>query len=200
MPQLDPSTFGSKLFWLLVCFGALYLVLSFIVIPRISNTLAARAETLEGNLAEAEKLRGQAETALKAYEDALAEARSREEAEALLAPWLGPAGVPQDLPVPLLVDIRLSAPDRELAERLQSAIDEAGIPALVDDHTLWADRIASGARTAQLLKHHGRLEVCGRFCRVRLDAANVVRGSRVDGRHQLRQLRAELHAHGGGHD
>ena len=77
MPQLDPSTFGSQLFWLLVCFGALYLVLSFIVIPRISNTLAARAETLEGDLAEAEKLRGQAETALKAYEDALAEARSR---------------------------------------------------------------------------------------------------------------------------
>ncbi|HAT08605.1 MAG TPA: hypothetical protein DCS39_05055 [Rhodobiaceae bacterium] len=62
---------------MLVCFGALYLVLSFIVIPRISNTLTARAETLEGDLAEAEKLRRQAETALKAYEDALAEARSR---------------------------------------------------------------------------------------------------------------------------
>jgi len=77
MPQLDPSTFGSQLFWLLVCFGALYMVLSFIVIPRIAKTLAARAETLEGNLAEAENLRVQAEAALKAYEDALAEARSR---------------------------------------------------------------------------------------------------------------------------
>ena len=77
MPQLDPSTCGSQRFWLLVCFGALYLVLSFIVIPRIAKTLAARAETLEGNLAEAENLRVQAEAALKAYEDALAEARSR---------------------------------------------------------------------------------------------------------------------------
>ena len=56
---------------------ALYLVLSFVVIPRIAKTLAARAETLEGNLAEAENLRVQAEAALKAYEDALAEARSR---------------------------------------------------------------------------------------------------------------------------
>jgi len=77
MPQLDPSTFGSQLFWLLVCFGALYLVLSFIVVPRISKTLATRAQTLENDLAEAEEFRGQAEAALKAYEDALAEARSR---------------------------------------------------------------------------------------------------------------------------
>ena len=77
MPQLDPSTFGSQLFWLLVCFGALYLVLSFIVVPRISKTLATRAQTLENDLAEAEKFRGQAEAALQAYEDALAEARSR---------------------------------------------------------------------------------------------------------------------------
>lgn len=77
MPQLDPSTFGSQLFWLLVCFGALYLVLSFIVVPRISKTLATRAETLESDLAAAETFRSQAETALQAYEDALAEARSR---------------------------------------------------------------------------------------------------------------------------
>ena len=77
MPQLDPSTFGSQLFWLLVCFGALYLVLSFIVVPRISKTLATRAQTLENDLAEAEEFRGQAEAALQAYEDALAEARSR---------------------------------------------------------------------------------------------------------------------------
>lgn len=77
MPQLDPSTFGSQLFWLLVCFGALYLVLSFIVVPRISKTLATRAETLESDLAAAETFRSQAETALQAYEDALAEARGR---------------------------------------------------------------------------------------------------------------------------
>ena len=78
MPQLDPSTFGSQLFWLLVCFGALYAGFEF---HRHSahfqyNWRRARRQ-LEGDLAEAEKLRGQAEAALKAYEDALAEARSR---------------------------------------------------------------------------------------------------------------------------
>jgi F-type H+-transporting ATPase subunit b len=65
MPQLDPSTFGTQLFWLGICFVALYGVMALIVLPRISSTLQARA------------LREKAETALAAYEEALAEARSR---------------------------------------------------------------------------------------------------------------------------
>lgn len=77
MPQLDPSTFGTQLFWLGICFVALYGVMALIVLPRISGTLQARASQLDDDLAEAEALREKAETALAAYEEALAEARSR---------------------------------------------------------------------------------------------------------------------------
>jgi F-type H+-transporting ATPase subunit b len=77
MPQLDPSTFGTQLFWLGICFVALYGVMALIVLPRISSTLQARASQLDDDLAEAEALRERAETALAAYEEALAEARSR---------------------------------------------------------------------------------------------------------------------------
>ena len=77
MPQLDPSTFGTQLFWLGICFVALYGVMALIVLPRISSTLQARAAQLDDDLAEAEALREKAETALAAYEEALAEARSR---------------------------------------------------------------------------------------------------------------------------
>jgi len=77
MPQLDPSTFGTQLFWLGICFVALYGVMALIVLPRISSTLQARASQLDDDLAEAEALREKAETALAAYEEALAEARSR---------------------------------------------------------------------------------------------------------------------------
>jgi F-type H+-transporting ATPase subunit b len=77
MPQLDPSTFGTQLFWLGICFVALYGVMAVIVLPRISSTLQARASQLDDDLAEAEALREKAETALAAYEEALAEARSR---------------------------------------------------------------------------------------------------------------------------
>ena len=77
MPQLDASTIGRQLFWLGICFVALYLVMAFVVLPRISGTLQSRASQLDDDLAEAEALREKAETALAAYEEALAEARSR---------------------------------------------------------------------------------------------------------------------------
>ena len=77
MPQLDPSTFGSQLFWLAICFITLYLVMALVVVPRITGTMGARADQLDSDLAEAEALRNKAEAALKAYEEALAEARTK---------------------------------------------------------------------------------------------------------------------------
>ena len=77
MPQLDPSSFGSQLFWLAICFVTLYVVMAVVVLPRITQTLAARADQMEGDLAQAEALRDKAEAALAAYEEALAQARTR---------------------------------------------------------------------------------------------------------------------------
>lgn len=77
MPQLDLSTFGSQLFWLAVSFVTLYVVLSVLVLPRIGATMAKRSEQLDGDLAEAEALRAKAEAALEAYEEALAQARTK---------------------------------------------------------------------------------------------------------------------------
>lgn len=77
MPQLDPSTFGSQLFWLAVSFVTLYVVLSVLVLPRIGAAMAKRSYQLDGDLAEAEALRAKAEAALEAYEEALAQARTK---------------------------------------------------------------------------------------------------------------------------
>jgi len=111
MPQLDPSTFGTQLFWLGICFVALYGVMALIVLPRISSTLQARASQLDDDLAEAEALREKAETALAAYEEALAEARSR----ALT--------VAQDMraEVQAETDRQKAALDAKLAEQAQAA-------------------------------------------------------------------------------
>jgi len=77
MPQLDPSSFGSQLFWLALSFVTLYLILSFLVVPRIGGTLSARQKKIDECLSQAESLRVQAEEAKAKYEAALADSRSR---------------------------------------------------------------------------------------------------------------------------
>jgi F-type H+-transporting ATPase subunit b len=74
-PPFDASTFASQLLWLAITFGALYLVLSRFAMPQIGSILEARKAKIEGDLAEAEKLRLETEKALADYEDALATAR-----------------------------------------------------------------------------------------------------------------------------
>ena len=76
MPQLDPASFPSQLFWLAVCFGTMLLVLSVLVLPRITRTLETRKGQIDGDLEAAEKLRADAEAALAAYDAALQQARN----------------------------------------------------------------------------------------------------------------------------
>ena len=76
MPQLDPASFPSQLFWLAVCFGTMLLVLSVFVLPRITRTLTTRQGQIDGDLQAAEKLRADAEAALAAYDAALQQARN----------------------------------------------------------------------------------------------------------------------------
>ncbi len=76
MPQLDPASFPSQLFWLAVCFGSMLLVLSVVVLPRITRTLETRKGRIDGDLEAAEKLRADAEAALAAYDAALQQARN----------------------------------------------------------------------------------------------------------------------------
>jgi F-type H+-transporting ATPase subunit b len=75
MPQLDFSTFGNQIFWLVVTLVAIYLILSRIALPRIAEVLAQRQDRISDDLAVAEDLKGQALAAEEAYNQALAEAR-----------------------------------------------------------------------------------------------------------------------------
>lgn len=75
MPQLDTTTWPPQLFWLAVTFIALYIVISRVVIPRTGGAIAMRKATVEGDLAQAQKLKAETDKAVHAYEATLAEAR-----------------------------------------------------------------------------------------------------------------------------
>lgn len=82
---------------------------------------------------------------------ARASAGSRAEAEALLRPWLGGEALPADLPVPILVDVELSDTEPATGAQLAAALDAAGIPARIDDHSRWSEAVVRTARLARLM-------------------------------------------------
>jgi F-type H+-transporting ATPase subunit b len=80
MPQLDVATFPSQLFWLAVCFIALYVVMAKFGLPRVGAILAERKGRIEGDLAKAAQMKEEAEAVIAAYQRALAEARANAQA------------------------------------------------------------------------------------------------------------------------
>jgi F-type H+-transporting ATPase subunit b len=74
-PPFDASTFPSQLLWFAITFVALYLVMSRAALPQISGIIDRRRSRIDGDLREAERLKGETDKAIAAYEAALAEAR-----------------------------------------------------------------------------------------------------------------------------
>ena len=79
-PPFNKETFASQLIWFAIFFVALYVIISRLAIPRIGGIVEARRNRVEGDLAEANRLKDQSDTALKSYEKSLADARGRAQA------------------------------------------------------------------------------------------------------------------------
>lgn len=91
MPQFDSTTFPSQLFWLTVILVAFFFVMRSSALPRIGDALEARRQKIDDDLDKAAAHREEAETAMAAYEKALADAAAqaqsihREAAQAVAA-------------------------------------------------------------------------------------------------------------------
>ncbi len=57
MPQLDPTSFSSQLFWLVVVFAFLYVFMAKAIVPRIRNVLGKRQHQIRHDLDAAEELK-----------------------------------------------------------------------------------------------------------------------------------------------
>src|SRR6059058_4233416 len=79
-PPFESSTFASQLVSLVIAFVALYIIVSRFALPKVGGVIEARQNAIEGDLAQAQKLKDQSDAALKAYEGELAAARARAQA------------------------------------------------------------------------------------------------------------------------
>lgn len=77
MPQLEFADYAPQLIWLVLTFGILYLVMARIALPRIGGVIEERRNRIAEDFDSADRLRTEADEALKAYEAALASARAK---------------------------------------------------------------------------------------------------------------------------
>ena len=68
MPQLNPEFWISQIFWLTLTFGILYIILSKLILPKISANLELRKSQIQENIEAAEKQRESTEAKLKEYD------------------------------------------------------------------------------------------------------------------------------------
>ena len=76
MPQLNPEFWFSQIFWLIITFGVLFIVLSKLILPKISANLEARKSQILENIGAAEKQREASENKIKEYEKIILDSKN----------------------------------------------------------------------------------------------------------------------------
>lgn len=76
LPQFDPSSFSSQIFWLAVVFAALYFIFARKSLPAISNAIETRDQKIQGDRNLAEQMKNEAVAVLEGYEKSLENARA----------------------------------------------------------------------------------------------------------------------------
>jgi F-type H+-transporting ATPase subunit b len=122
MPQLDFAYWPGQIVWALIIFGALYAAMRGVLLPRIRGTLANRAARIESDMAEARRLRDEAEAQAEAARAEMAEARNRAQRTAADAKAKAAAeAAERNAALEAELQTRLSAAD----DRIRAARDQA---------------------------------------------------------------------------
>lgn len=80
LPQLNviaDGTYTNQVAWLVLTFVLLYVVVSRLVVPRVTSVMEEREEKIAGDLDHAERLRTEAQGVRESYEASIADARLR---------------------------------------------------------------------------------------------------------------------------
>lgn len=89
LPQLDPHTFPTQIFWLAITFAILYFLMSSKALPAVGKVLEQRQARIAKDLATAQSAKAEAEALLAKVEGVIAE--NRQAAHATIAEAVGAA-------------------------------------------------------------------------------------------------------------
>ena len=83
MPQLDTEFWVSQIFWLAITFSILFVLLSKLILPKISANLETRKLLILENIETAEKKREESESKIKEYNEIII--KTKNEAKSLIS-------------------------------------------------------------------------------------------------------------------
>ena len=83
MPQLDTEFWVSQIFWLAITFSILFVLLSKLILPKISANLETRKLLILENVETAEKKREESESKIKEYNEIII--KTKNEAKSLIS-------------------------------------------------------------------------------------------------------------------
>lgn len=146
-PPFDPSTFGSQILWLAITFAALYVLMHKVALPRIGEILEVRRDRIEGDLAEADRLRQKTDQAIADYEAALSEARQKAH---------GIAEANRDV-IKAETEKSRAAVEADLQARVNAA--EASIRATKDEALKNVDEIAAQTAVSVVTSVSGKVSI-----------------------------------------
>ena len=117
MPQLNPEFWVSQIFWLTLTFGILYILLSKLILPKISANLELRKSQIQDNIEAAEKQRESSDAKLKEYDNIIL--KSKLEAKNIF----------RDAREKIIKDINYKKEtlDKQIDEEIKKAEQEIGV-------------------------------------------------------------------------
>ena len=76
MPQLNPESFSSQIFWLFISFSILFLIIHFFLIPKLKKIRKKREETVDDYLSQTKKLNQQIDNIITKIDEELNNAKN----------------------------------------------------------------------------------------------------------------------------
>ena len=77
MPQFNAKSFNSQLFWLIITFTALYLTITYFILPRIRENIRLRKNKIANDLERAENIKAEIENMISQSNIKLEEAKNQ---------------------------------------------------------------------------------------------------------------------------
>jgi F-type H+-transporting ATPase subunit b len=76
LPQFDASTWPGQIAWFLIIFFVVFLIMRMIIVPRIGGAIDGRSAKIESDIADARRMKDDADAAAEATAADLAQARA----------------------------------------------------------------------------------------------------------------------------